>query len=105
MRGRPKGTTKRDYGGLTYNQWYNQNVRSKRLRATRRKDTETRCVFCGIFLVSSMAGSPHNRKYCTDCKSSKRIQKRLHAMYQRRAYKKRTGKTINTSYEMLYKYF
>jgi hypothetical protein len=64
-------------------------LREKGMRPTRRKKPDARCVACAIYLIS-VHGSKWGRLYCDSCRASVRIQKRLNAMYQRRAYRKRT---------------
>lgn len=68
-------------------------------RPTRRANPKEKCRFCSVIL-----GKTSRRTYCDACVKSKKVQRFLNAMYCRRAYRKRTGKTINTTYEMLYKY-
>jgi hypothetical protein len=96
-RGRPKGS-KIDTGALTYDQWYYQTVRQHRPRPTRRKEPKARCSFCEIFLVSKYAGSPQNRKYCTSCKESKSIKKKLTRMYNARAHAKAAPPKAKTTW-------
>lgn len=77
--------------GLTYDQWYYITVRKHRHRPSRRADPNAKCEFCGVFL-SSKFGTKRGRKYCDDCRSNKKLQRKLMAKYQLDAYYRRVAK-------------